>query len=672
VHRSERLLRKRILRYLVIIGLVAAIERRVGDHIKPADLAVAVARRALPNAPKGYAPAAVDCPGGSGSSNDSQRPSVRGAASLSPEETAWLDSRRAKTESPMRDLLKRLKIGGFDVDAYLGSGGGSNDQAVSALPNIAISFSGGGYRALQVGAGVMAAFDSRTENATSMGHLGGLLQSTTYVSGLSGGAWLTGSIFVNNFTSVTALRDDTAGSVWNFANSILEGPEQGGIQVFDKVGYYQSVADTVSRKATAGFETTLTDFWGRGLSFQLVNATEGGPAVTWSSIALTEAFQNGDMPMPIVLAVEREPDMKLISRTTSVYEFNPFEMGTWDPTAFGFVPMQYLGSEFKNGSIPDGTSCVAGFDNVGFIMGTSSSLFNAVLTAVGQVDAPKFLKDIISAKVTELSGLNEDIADYPNPFFDVNEASNPSAKAESLRLVDGGLDFQNIPLHPVIQPVRNVDVIFAVDSSGDTEFSWPNGTALVTTYERSLAGAAIANGTRFPSIPDVNTMVNLGLNSRPTFFGCNSSNITDEYVVPLVVYIPNSPYSSYTNFSTFQPQAFDDSLRNANIQNGYDIATMGNASINAEWPACVGCAILSRSLGRTGTPVPEVCAKCFQQFCWDGSLNSTVPANYEPVLRFEQAATSSAAAGLARGLPASMASTVLGAAIAAFVILMVG
>ena len=563
----------------------------------------------------------------------------------------------------MRDLLSRLNISGFDVDSFFSN----NADNGSALPNIAIAFSGGGYRALQNGAGVMAAFDSRTENSTSPGHLGGLLQSATYVSGLSGGGWLTGSVFVNNFTTVTALRDDETGTVWDFGNSILAGPKQRGIQILNTAQYYQSILDAVSGKIGAGFETTVTDYWGRALSFQLVNATEGGPAYTWSSIALLEDFQNGNMPMPILLADERAPGETLIARNTTVYEFNPFEMGSWDPTTYGFVDMQYLGSNFSGGSLPDNASCVVGFDNVGFIMGTSSSLFNTIVTSIGSADVPRALKDIIARTLSGLGADNQDIADYPNPFFHYNNLTNPSANSSTLTLVDGGLDFQNIPLHPVIQPSRNVDVIFAVDSSADTKFHYPNGTALVATYERSQSDVRIANGTAFPSIPDVNTMVNLGLNTRPTFFGCDSSNITSDYVAPIIVYIPLSPYVVNSNVSTFDPQAFNDTFRNAIIENGYDVATMGNGTINAEWPACAGCAVLSRSLQRTGTQVPDVCTKCFRDFCWDGTLNSTEPADYNPTLKLNEVKITSAAC--CKNLPGQMLLAALVALIASIAVL---
>ena len=67
----------------------------------------------------------------------------------------------------------------------------------------------------------------------------------------------------------------------------------------------------------------------------------------------------------------------------------------------------------------------------------------------------------------------------------------------------------------------------------------------------------------FPYIPDQQTyllislltyssFVNLGLNSRPTFFGCNASNYTSfSRTPPLVIYFPHTGWTAFTNFSTF-------------------------------------------------------------------------------------------------------------------------
>jgi len=217
----------------------------------------------------------------------------------------------------------------------------------------------------------------------------------------------------------------------------------------------------------------------------------------------------------------------------------------------------------------------------------------------------------------------------PNPFYHYHNETNDNAQSPTLFLVDGGEDLQNIPLHPLIQSARSVDVIFAIDSSADTQTFWPNGTSMVATYRRNLDPSGIANGTVFPSIPDQNTFVNLGLNTRPTFFGCDLSNMTGPS--PLIIYIPNFPYSYQSNVSTFDLE-YNTTERNAIIQNGYNVATMANGTTDVEWPACVGCAILSRSFERTFTAVPMVCQQCFTRYCWNGTLNSTSPLPYSPTI----------------------------------------
>lgn len=274
---------------------------------------------------------------------------------------------------PMKDLLGRLNITGFDVDSYIDRAA----QNVSALPNIALTFSGGGWRAMLNGAGAMAAFDDRTRGSTDAGGIGGLLQASTYTVGLSGGNWLVGSLHVNNFTSVQAILDtnqDQSGSLWNFEKSIVEGPDTSSIQLLSTANYYTQLYNSVNDKRDAGYNTSITDYWGRSLSYYLVNASNGGEAYTWSSIANDDGFKNGNTPMPISVSDGRDPDETvLLSTNTTNFEFNPFEMGSWDPTVYGFAPMKYVGTRFSAGQVFENESCVAGFDNAGFIMGMLES-----------------------------------------------------------------------------------------------------------------------------------------------------------------------------------------------------------------------------------------------------------------------------------------------------------
>nr|POE64903.1 lysophospholipase [Quercus suber] len=629
--------------------------------VELAKAAVLLARALPANAPNGYTPQTTSCP--------SATPTIRAADGLSDEELQWLPLRRNATIEPMRDLLARMNIEGLDTDAYI------NDNAdnPSALPNIGIAASGGGYRAMLNGAGYIQAWDSRTPNSTNTGQLGGLLQATTYLSGLSGGSWLVGSLYSNNFTSIDQILakdtpSDNSGGLWQLGNTIFEGPDSGGIQVLDTAGYYGSLLDDLNGKSDAGFNTSITDIWGRALSYQLINATDGGPAYTWSSLAEQDFLTSGSVPLPLIVADGRRPGETLVSANTTVFTFSPWELGTFDPTIFAFAPLKYVGTDFNNGRPRD--ECVVGFDNCGFVMGTSSSLFNSALTVVNGADSTGLLSSALQSAIsnilTSIGEDNNDIADYPNPFFGYDGNSNGYASSERLTLVDGGEDGQNIPLHPLIQPVREVDVIFAIDSSADTKTdsemkypttdsaaNWPDGVSMVNTYRRSLA--SIQNGTAFPYVPGVDTFMNLGLQSRPTFFGCDAGNITGS--APLIVYLPNAPYSYTSNTSTFDLQ-YNDTERNAMVLNAYNGATQGNGTLDSQWPACVGCAILSRSLSRTGTQVPDICSQCFDRYCWNGTIDESVPGDYIPELKLSEMIATGAGLRLASNSGAALMSAV--------------
>jgi lysophospholipase len=222
-------------------------------------------RRALPDAPNGYVPAISSC---------GDKPAqIRTPFDISPEEKEWVAKRRPVAAKAMRQFLKRSNIPTFDSDKYFDGVENTDNQ-----PVVGIAVSGGGYRALLNGAGALAAFDDRSKDSKTKGHLGGLLQSATYLSGLSGGGWLVGSIYANNFTSVEAILDASAagnGYLWDFNRSILEGPPQGS-KLLKRLDHWMDIHNEIKDKKHAGFNSSITDYWGRGLSFQLINATDGG------------------------------------------------------------------------------------------------------------------------------------------------------------------------------------------------------------------------------------------------------------------------------------------------------------------------------------------------------------------------------------------------------------
>ena len=135
-------------------------------------------------------------------------------------------------------------------------------------------------------------------------------------------------------------------------------------------------------------------------------------------------------------------------------------------------------------------TCVHGFDNLGFITATSSSLFNNALlyiwkTITTNIDSSnklKAIKTLFTVFGIGFDALRPDYAIYqPNPFYKDNDVFEPISSKSQLLLVDGGEDGENVPLRPMLLNSRKNDVLFIIDSSSDRE-NLPDMTKLRESY----------------------------------------------------------------------------------------------------------------------------------------------------------------------------------------------
>jgi lysophospholipase len=200
----------------------------------------------------------------------------------------------------------------------------------------------------------------------------------------------------------------------------------------------------------------------------------------------------------------------------------------------------------------------------------------------------------------------------------------------------------------LIIPDRKLDLIIVYEASSDAPNSWVNGTNLISTSHKAFckidanildtAISASEGNIPFPKIPDVNTIVAQNLSFQPTFFGCNASEET-----PLLLWLPNAPWTGYTNYSYTQTEFTSDQLDIA-FENAFQIATYGNRSVDENWPACLACAAIKGSLRRVDIDLPEQCDECFKRHCWNGTTNSRkataadfdLKPRLEPGLTFEK------------------------------------
>ena len=211
------------------------------------------------------------------------------------------------------------------------------------------------------------------------------------------------------------------------------------------------------------------------------------------------------MPFPIIVTTSRVNEsvqdntvspFGVIPLSNTQFEISPYTFGSFDPSLAAHIPTEYAGASLNGGVPINTTSCLRGFDNAGFMIASSASLFNSVQTLGGTDDQE--LVSTLSNIVGDLAGIEGTanssvslVANWPNSFqgWNPQTLSNytfESAANEILEITDGGEDGQNIPLYPLLVKQRALDFILATDASADTDYLWPNGTSLVATAEHSV------------------------------------------------------------------------------------------------------------------------------------------------------------------------------------------
>ena len=157
--------------------------------------------------------------------------------------------------------------------------------------------SGGGYRSGYTGTGAIRALDSRLD-AANENRIGGLLQSLTYLSGLSGGSWP-----VTSFTSYNFPTADEILQIWKpWVDRLGVGSNS------SSPGSPESIFVDMGAKLRAGFNVSTSDYLGRLYGYEFIPGPHGGVNSTWSGIARLSNFVNHQMPLPMLQASELTPD----------------------------------------------------------------------------------------------------------------------------------------------------------------------------------------------------------------------------------------------------------------------------------------------------------------------------------------------------------------------------
>lgn len=226
-------------------------------------------------------------------------------------------------------------------------------------------------------------------------------------------------------------------------------------------------------------------------------------------------------------------------------------------------------------------------------------------------------EDAVFEKYFNLSAADITYAWYPNPFHNIPTPLDPTSNkssAPNLRIVDNTEIGTSLPLAG--QLARNATFIMTWDDATDAlPYGWQNGTNLYNAYRQFRA-----KNVPLPVIPTPSTFIARNYTTRPAFFGCDAHLTThNDLSAPIIAWFGNAPYSSYSNYSFFQANTSIPRVRDIWVNN-FDQITQGNGTLDAEWPACLGCAAIDRSLGMLDPPMKRTgqCERCFERYCWDG------------------------------------------------------
>lgn len=538
--------------------------------------ALTTAAPPVPRLVNDYAPRPTVCP---------TTQLVRPGNGISPAEANFISQRYAKANVALETWLKKI-----DKDFKIG-----NNRRRPA-PVIGLTSSGGGYRAQLTGGGVVKGFDGRENPQTGVS---GLYQALTYHAGLSGGSWLLSSMAGNDYPTISNIQ----ANLWKpaLATSLLLPPV---LLSAESSTIYARVTADIAAKTAAGFEPSIIDPWGRLLSYGLLYGDNGGVQKSMSMIASVSNFTSHNAPYPIITALGSDNNITgqcYPQPNATQYEFHPFEFGSWDKGVDAFVVSQYLGTSFSGGR-PSSSVCTTHYDQLGYVLGTSSNVFAAACRDIPASASPAgSLRDNLAAlTVPGAPGIKQEqlFALYPNPFQ--NYLGSPHvASQRTLQLVDGGLGvaFQNNPIWPFLH--RDIDVIIVNDNSADTAANYPNGSEILNTYFVSRD----AGLTKMPVIPPVATFISQRLNQKPTFFGCNDPNTVT------IIFIPNTNYTYPSGQPTSKLQYSPDET-DGMVANGVQIANYGG---KANWPLCLACGVMKKS----GENLPRGCQACFDEYCFN-------------------------------------------------------
>jgi phospholipase A2 len=376
-------------------------------------------------------------------------------------------------------------------------------------PRIALCCSGGGYRAMFSTAGLLAGlFDT------------GILDTIDYIASLSGSTWAISSWM---------LSDEPFNLFFGpFMDRARAGISPKNAQSFiHNIRHYLPIlAQEFIRKLIFKEIPSVIDVYGFCLGMSLLDDAHKRDYLNTGLINQLPIIKDGKKPFPIYTALIPHDEID----SYSWMEFSPIEVACSDFN--GAVQSWGFGREFDDGiSITSAPPLSLG--NLMGLWGSAiSASFKEIYDMLLDELEPKALFAPLKkvAEETVIGDIRIFAALLKN--FNYKKENAPYNQQELCKVVDAGIDI-NIPLIPLLQQARKVDIIIVCDASANV---------LGAPELRKAENHARKNNIPFPVI--------------------NYTGITDKIFsvfddgpnsnAPIIIYIPMVKNENY--HATFDPQ----------------------------------------------------------------------------------------------------------------------
>jgi hypothetical protein len=384
------------------------------------------------------------------------------------------------------------------------------------VPNIAIACSGGGYRSMLYTAGFLSAAEQS-----------GILETTTYLTGLSGSTW------------AIAPWISTQKSLEEFKNYIKECAARTFTEPTDHEQLL--IFDAIEVKNHYNQEKTWLDLYGHLLGNVLLEYFKNDRYMVYAS-EQAEIIKTGKLPYPIYTAIDANEHL---INNQNWYEFTPHQIG--NPIDATYIPTWSYGRNFKEGTSRKGKhQHFPPEQSLAHQLGTFGSAFGADIHTIEQEIAKKMGHiALLEALVKPIEG-KRPIHCYdtvPNWEYKLDVA-HERAKNKHKTFVDAGTDF-NLPIPPIsgLNPERKADVIIICEASAGT----------IGHQLEKVAAYMKKHTLPFPKI----TMENIDKKTISIFK-------EEDPNVPVVIYLPRisdqnawEQYKNYPEYAHYNLSKFD-------------------------------------------------------------------------------------------------------------------